>query len=220
MATFQAPSPVAGVVLRTNLSEAGGMEDGNAAHGWIANAGTTLSSDTTTPWQGTTRMKVIATTENWGYFPMDGLTAGGVHHPPHTVGAVYSAAVWVYSPVAQTLCLTDYGTANVQGPAVAVAANTWTRLTLTGWTAGTNVFLSVRNPNRTTIVGTIYLDGFLIETGPTLGAYFDGSTAPAGTLVYAWTGTAGNSPSTEATQPTFAQLEPTDTFLDYMLLQM
>jgi hypothetical protein len=217
----QALSPLAlndpgwdGPVSRTNLSQAPGME---GQHGWIGNAGATVTIDATQFWTGTRSLKVVTTVENWGYFPLDGLVAGGVTHPGHVAGQVFSASVMVFSPTAQTLCLTDYGSANVQGPSVAVPANTWTRLTLPGWTTGANVFLSVRNPNRVTNVATIYLDGWQIEQTATLGTYFDGDTPPDGANAHAWTGTAGNSTSTERTGISIDSLMSRDTFDDYRL---
>lgn len=133
---------------------------------WVQNAGATLTSDTAQFVYGTHALKVVATVENWGYFPMDGGTSGPDTRPNHTVGATYSASIWVYSSTAQPLALIDYGTGATTGPTVNVTANTWTRLTLT-FVAGTNVFLSVRDPARTNVVGTIWLDGWMINTGST-----------------------------------------------------
>lgn len=42
-----------------------------------------------------------------------------------------------------------------------------------------------------------YLDAVQLERASTVGTYFDGATTPAGTLSYAWTGTANASASTE-----------------------
>lgn len=173
-------------ISRVNLVPIPDMEETvSVDSGWIANAGTTTSKDTGVKLAGSRSQKFVTTTENWGYYPMD----GGPNRPLRAIGQQYTVSVYVYANTAQNLSLFDYGTSNTRGPIVAVSANTWTRLSVT-FTAGTNVFLSVRDPNRVNVVGTIYLDNFMIESGTGIGAYFDGNSPGA-----VWFGTPSASTS-------------------------
>jgi hypothetical protein len=173
--------------VRTNLVKDTGFEYASSTTGgWVQNAGGTITKDTTNVWERTKALKVVATVDNWGYFPMDGSTNGGSTTPTHTSGTTYTASVWVYASTAQNLRLINYGSTATNGATVAVAANTWTRLSVT-FVAGTTVFLSVRNPAATAI-GTAWLDGFMVEQSSTLDDYFSGATpnpttTPIGTSV-------------------------------------
>lgn len=141
--------------------------------GWIINGGgPTGVKDTARSWRGATALKVTTgAVENWGYYPMDGAVSGGSTHPLRTIGETYTASLYVNTDTAQTMSLYDYGTSNTQGPAVAVPANTWTRLRVT-FVAGTNVFLSPRIAGRTSaLAGNVWIDGFQIEIGDLATAY-------------------------------------------------
>lgn len=85
------------------------------------------------------------------------------------------------------------------GPAVALAANTWTGLSVTG-TAPANAATAAINFYTTSAVwavgDTLDTDSGLLEKASVVRAYFDGDTADTPDLIYAWTGTAHASTST------------------------
>jgi hypothetical protein len=71
--------------------------------------------------------------------------------------------------------------------------------------------------NPVASVDVLNVDRCLIEAGSSAGSYFDGATAAAGVLSYSWSGTAETSQALETNTPTYANLDPTDTFADYLL---
>lgn len=71
----------------------------------------------------------------------------------------------------------------------------WQRFTVTGTTPSgtTDVYLAIYEP--TIKVQTFFVDGAMIEFGPTASDYFDGSTTDTVDYDYSWTGTAHASTS-------------------------
>jgi hypothetical protein len=136
----------------------------NGRSGWIVNTGT-MTQVLGPVYNGFRSMYVAPGAENWGYFPMDGAVSAGNQHPAgNGTGNTYSASVWVFSSTTQTLALINYGAGGKQGPSKSCAANRWTRLTVT-FTAGSTVFLSVRDPARVATVAPFYMDLFQITPG-------------------------------------------------------
>lgn len=149
------------------LNHDGSFENGgsNGLSGWINNGvGTVVTNINGIAYAGFSSLYVAPGQENWGYYNPNGSVSGSTQMAMCEQGKVYSASVWVYSSVAQTLCLTNYGTPNVKGPSKTCAANRWTRLTVT-FTAGSTNFMSVRNPDRVTIASPFYMDLFQVTPG-------------------------------------------------------
>ncbi|MDQ0756068.1 hypothetical protein [Arthrobacter sp. B3I4] len=121
---------------------------------------------------------------------------------------LYSHQIWARSSKAQTLKLTaDYYTSgmvyvnNAISAPVVLAANTWTRLSVTGASgaASDRVVLTVSaTTGGTNWAVNDWLDGeaVLIETAATAGPYFDGSFVNAASTMYAWSGATNASTST------------------------
>lgn len=123
----------------------------------------------------------------------------------------YAIQVWVRSSVAQTVNLSATfqtsvpATVNtVTGANVALAANTWTQVTVTG-TSGASVAQAVLTAAATTgganwaSGNTLDITAVLPEAAATVGSYFDGSYVNAGSVMYAWTSGANASTSTAKT---------------------
>jgi hypothetical protein len=95
---------------------------------------------------------------------------------------------------------TNVGSSN-NATAVALAANTWTRLNITA-TSGAAVDRVVLRAEATSGLWAngdkLEVDCVLIETGATLNNYYDGSYNDTLGFVYSWTGTANASTSTAA----------------------
>jgi hypothetical protein len=122
----------------------------------------------------------------------------------------YTHSMYVRSSKAQTVRLTaqyqtsgsvNTGTA-VNSSATALAANTWTRISVTSTSTGTTdrVLLTMAaftGGSNWANGDTLDIDGVLIEATGTLGNYFDGAYAAGLGHVYAWTGTANLSTSTD-----------------------
>lgn len=127
---------------------------------------------------------------------------------PTSPGTVLTASVWARSSVAQRLALRvtwrDAGGATIgtaDGAALVTVAGTWTRLSSTGTapTGTATAQLNLRCPTGTGAVlwapgDTLDVDGVLVETGTTLGQFFDGNSPYA-----VWNGTPDASSSHELT---------------------
>lgn len=152
--------------------------------------------------------------------------SGGVTYlqPGLSASTQYTHSVHVRSSKAQTVRLTaqyqtsgsvNTGTA-VNSSAIALAANTWTRINVTSTSTGTTerVLLTVAaftGGSNWANGDTLDLDGVLIEATGTLGNYFDGSYVGGLGHVYAWTGTEHLSPSTDLLyDPVLTLLAKTD----------
>lgn len=146
--------------------------------------------------------------------------SGGVSYTCTGLAAstAYAVQVWVRSSKAQTLQLkADFQNASnvivntVTGTSVAVTANTWTQLTVTGTSgaAVTNAVLTaqaVTGGTNWAANDTLDGDDCMVEAAATVGSYFDGGYTNAAGVVYAWTGTAGASTSTATTYAPYTTL--------------
>ena len=184
--------PFSGITAtRTNLVPDPNLEHFGYVGMWIDNTGSCMSLETSNPIHGTQSFKVSTPAfENWGYYHMQGGAGGDLTYPTHTSGHTYTAQVKVRSIGVQTLSLMDYGDSNTQGTPHTFAAGETALLSVT-FTAGTNVYISLRNPDRVTLVSDFVFDEFMIEETGTLKPYFDGNYAGA-----EWTGAANGSTST------------------------
>jgi hypothetical protein len=71
----------------------------------------------------------------------------------------------------------------------------WQRVSITRTFGSTGNAARIHFENRTSGTHTLYVDGVLFETSPTVNDYFDGATTASGDFTYAWTGTAHASTS-------------------------
>ncbi len=131
---------------------------------------------------------------------------------PVTAQREYAYSVYVRSSRAQRVQpgLSWRGASNAlisdeYGPPVDLAANTWTRLSLTRFSpagavsAGPIVAVDTADGVAWATGDWLDLDGLLIEQSSALGAYFDGSTAAQGNATFSWVGTAHDSASLRST---------------------
>jgi lysophospholipase L1-like esterase len=138
----------------------------------------------------------------------------GARSNPFPAGSKVSARDWVRCSKTQRIqglwTFTDSGGATVGTTAVTLVLTpgTWTAFELTGYAAPATAVAATFS--ATAVAGTsaanwatgdtLDLDDELITTGTTLpGSNFDGDTPAAGGTSYAWTGSAGTSPSTMST---------------------
>ena len=195
------------VTTRTNLAT---NPTAASTTGYAAVAGTggtaALTNQTTAGYSGASFNRVtwsVATTA----------LSGGASYTCTGLAATtqYAASVWVRSSVAQTVTLTvafqnsTPATVNtVTSASTALAANTWTRVSVTG-TSGAAVVQAVLTVAATTggalwaNGNTLDIDAVLVEASATVGGYYDGTFTNAGGVVYVWTGTANASTSTATT---------------------
>lgn len=175
------------------------------------------------PGAGSSSFRATVTTQptGAGFGPM-------VTNPAGTIagasGDTVSAGVWVYASVACTMfiSLVAYsGTTQViglSGADVSVQPNSWTQIKIEGIQVN-GVYDNVRlwpQVRQATIgsfvVGsTLAYDAAQFERTPTLGAYFDGSSAAVGTTTYRWTGTPHASTSYEMSNANLAKRTPAGT---------
>lgn len=138
-----------------------------------------------------------------------GLPAATAGRASVTPGATYTASGYVEVNAADTGWLARiiwYDSAGVsiagtpEGTAVAVAANTPTRVNVTATAPGNAVSAQLhirKNAAGGTPVGRRWrFSAPLLEAGPTLEPYFDGDTADTASLDYAWAGAPNASTST------------------------
>jgi hypothetical protein len=148
--------------------------------------------------------------------------SGGISYTQTGLSAAtqYATQIWVRCSKAQTLQLkVDFRNSSntivntITGSSVAVTASTWTQLTVIGTSgaAVTNaVFTAQAVSGGSNWANGDWLDGeaILIEATSTVGTYFDGSFTNAAGNVYAWTGTANASTSTDTVYQPFITLTP------------
>jgi len=184
----------------TNLATNPSVESNSS--GWTQNWGTsgngTATRLTTGGHDGSAYFRTTwstAPTVTWGGHTYNFITAG-------TVGASYSASVWVRSSSTHPLyvCIRtnnwSSGGAQACGAATSVPPNTWTRLavTLPSYSAGSTSFHSYvgRSGAGSWQAGDVLdTDGLIIVQGPTAPNFADGNSPN-----WVWNGTANNSTST------------------------
>ena len=134
----------------------------------------------------------------------------GIYYGKHfgiSPGSVYSVAMWVRSTRNVTVALNaewydvnNSGLPGAAGTPVTLQTGVWTRLVLNGVTAPAGAVsgtFTVYSRAGVTWNAGDQLDGdaCILEQAATVGDFFDGSTAAAGGLGYAWTGAANSSVS-------------------------
>lgn len=198
-----APTAAARTNLVTNPSS------GTATTGYSALAGTSgVAAITRVTAGGSTTPTFARCTWSTGTTaPSGGILYGST--TGLTAAQTYTASIWVRSSVAQSLYISvDWNNAGggyistTASGAVAVLANTWTRINVTGTapalTTQANISGIVGGAGANwAIGGTLDMQGVLLETGPTLQAFFDGNTAVTTLLGHSWTGASDASTSIE-----------------------
>ena len=180
--------------------------------GWTIWAGTggaaTLSRPTSGGKEGAAYGRATWTTA--ASVPSAGLYTANV---PLSGGARYTFAAWMRSSLAQKVNVgvewktsADAANGSNNGTVVTLAANTWTRVSLTATapanTAKGNVtFYGAVGGTNWSVGSTLDVDGVTIvlnqnTPGIDYTAYFDGSSTATADYGYAWTGTAHASTST------------------------
>lgn len=161
----------------TNLVTNGGFE--TDATGWGIGEGVSIARSTVQAKFGSAALAVVT----------NSATPRVIVSSPFTpiIGTTYSASVWLFTPVAGNYQLraADAFTnwIDTTGPSLAVAANTWTRLYLNGFTPPSisvgALALRIQNLSGNYAGETIYLDGVQIEQKPIATPYVetDGATA-------------------------------------------
>jgi hypothetical protein len=135
-------------------------------------------------------------------------TAGGTSGFPVTTGLSYALSFYSRAAAAAKTVTPKINWYNSSGTFLSTATGTgvsdstsaWVRQTVIAVAPATAAFASVQvrwsaalsNPE------THYMDGFLFEQSAAVGTYFDGASTLAG-YVFAWTGTANASTSTQNT---------------------
>lgn len=123
-----------------------------------------------------------------------------------TPGQTYTGSMYVRSSIAQTLQIgIDWKTvgggtllSSTKATAIALPANTWIRLSVTGLapaTTGRAVLTVYATGVVWSAASTLDGDAALFEQATTLGDYFDGSLPATKTQTFAWTNNANQSPS-------------------------
>lgn len=178
---------------RTNQCTNPSFETGTAS--WAALV-STLSNPLTGGWSGVRHLRCTATTAT---------TAFGATGTTHTVvaGEAFAVSAYVRGTVGRgvQIRITWTGAAATSNVAVAVGSLTaWQRLTYTGVVpvGATAARVDLVVAATGVVIGDVLdVDGVLAERAATIGAYFDGDTPDTASLVYAWTGVAHASTSTE-----------------------
>lgn len=158
-----------------------------------------MYQDTTLAYSGTDSMKMVWTTAS--------ISGPAFAAPPNTLSPsqTYTFSAYIRSSRATTVMPTArfYSGANgtgtntdLNGTAVAIPANTWTRISTTQDAPSTTQsgLLRVALSNAMGIGDSINADAFMITQGPTLTNYADGSTAN-----WVWNGAAHGATSTGPT---------------------
>jgi hypothetical protein len=207
-AAAEVPSQV--VSYRTNLVLNPSFESNTS--GWNGSRSASQAYTGSYSLQGTTFTQ-------WDYLsPIAPDTYNGVKYTDTvstwTQNLSYVFSCYVYSTLAQNATLvagfkrtSGVSRVNSKVSTVALAANTWTRLSVVAVPSlgSMGAYLSVSVLGDPT---TVFVDAVQIEASPYLGAYFDGTVKPAdaspNTYTSNWNGTTNNSTSTLATTTTYS----------------
>jgi hypothetical protein len=184
----QASPPVA----RTNLVTNPNFE--TDVSGWVAENGAALTRDTVSPIAGSASGKLTGATSGGGdIYSTFAVTAGSTV----TFSMSYTTVGTITGTPKMSLILPGAATASQVLPLTQVSPGRFS-VTATAVSSGT-AFVSVTA--GAAIGDVLHIDAVLAEVAPTMGAYFDGSTAPAGGYTYAWSGTVNESTSTASPAP-------------------
>lgn len=184
---------------RVNLIPTPRFDTPAKAGDWVGYSGSlSLPAEPLAPW-GTKVARVTVATAAAGTQAY--LNPDGGRLPAVLPSTAYTYSVWVRASVAISASVAWFPVAadgqtllaGTVGTPVALAANTWTRVSMTATTPADAAFLRP-NVNTTTALAvgaTIDFAGALLEVGSTLSPYFDGNTSTA-----RWAGSPGLSAST------------------------
>ena len=153
----------------------------------------------TTGWSNSSSTSVVsADQKKYGvssaYVTPSSNTGGITYSATVTSGQQYTFSAWVYSEVEKNLKVSATNP-TTSGTTTLVAANTWTRLSVTFTANSTSSVLSVVGTDDTTV---FYVDGAMLENSATAGTYFDGSTPDNSQETNTWSGAANASVSTQS----------------------
>jgi len=143
---------------------------------------------------------------------------------PVIPGLIYSWSVYIYSAISATYradirwatAVIGGSLVDTIGSTVTLAANTWTRISVTAACPVGYSFaqMHIVKPSNT-IATTVWVDAALFEQSATVGTYFDGTDADGWTdytlLSQAWNGIANNSTSTATWLDTIPAVQNKDT---------
>ena len=198
------------VTTRTNLAT---DPRATAGTGWVYGYGTGGTATPSSPTTGGPASPSVPTFKRltWG----TGTTAPsgyiGYNVLGITAGTVDTGSLYVRASKIQTVaCKVDWynGATFISTSSsanVALAANTWSQISLAGLTApagATNAFVYVNTAaagSNWAAGDTLDATAVLFEVSAVVGSYFDGSFVNANSVMYAWTGTANASTSTATT---------------------
>lgn len=187
------------VVIATNLATTPSFEGGAANYGGIGSTTKTYAVDSSTAYTGSSSLKITSTAD--GSIGAKFMIDSAATFP---VGSIISWSVMVRPTAALTIQpywesgSPSYSGGN-GGSGVSAPANTWTMIsgTMTVTNASASGygfgFFSTSGTNGT----SVYMDAGLVRQvdQPSLGTYFDGSTALTADYTYGWSGTANASSS-------------------------
>ena len=119
----------------------------------------------------------------------------GVNLQPNTVYTLSATVLVQGQSIPPILYAEGAGVVSGAVAKAAVNATAWERISFnfTTTSTGTVYFTLYNNGSVTAATYIIAFQDALLEEGPTLGAYFDGSTASTSTLTNSWVGTVDNS---------------------------
>jgi hypothetical protein len=174
--------------VRTNLATNPNFETNTS--GWTAQA-VTLSRETTTPLDGVASAQITGVGGYaWASFSV---TAGDTV----TFSVLYAPVGTVSGPPIVRLNMPGAAFASTNLPTTLATPGRYS-VTATAVSSGSAIAYVYAGSGSSDVV---LFDDVLIEKAPTMGTYFDGSTAPAGGYTYAWSGTPNASTSTASPAP-------------------
>lgn len=169
-------------------------------YGWGPLVSAAISRDSSFKYSGAASLKVVTP----GVAPLEGTYSGIFSNPDLTAGSKFSVSAMVIAPLDSTLEIiaasTGAGVGNVS--TTITGTGDWQLVKAENATlgAGLNPYLVIRTKTSAQPI-TFYVDNAIVETGTTVGTYFDGSTSNSVFTKHAWTGTENASNSTEISQP-------------------
>jgi hypothetical protein len=199
------------VTTRTNFITGPNFENSSLSN--ISNISAAVSSiDPAVAHTGTKSVKVVTP----GAVAMEGVQVAAP--APLSSGPLYSFGIWVKAAagVKLTLLTRFNGSSAGQGTTNITASGAWEFVKFDGLpSAAFNPITGAQIMVRTTVVAatTFWVDDAIVEMAPTTGGSFDGSTPPAGGLIYRWTA-APNASTSEEVRPASWANTP-GSWLDY-----
>lgn len=185
--------------VETKLRRVNTLSNPNGESGTTSWSGSnaTLASDTSIFHGGSQSIKMTSTSTS---MTLQGPATASAELQAYGQGTVFTFSAWVYAEASGVSVVSRlFNGLNTDSSSVALTANTWTRVSVTGRYNNNDGTASARS-ERLVFSGVasgtvVYADDMMLEASDGLGSYFDGSTT-AGGVAYAWTGTANASSST------------------------